>query len=242
MTPTHPRYARIHVSPSPGTEEWPVVERVAGGWQSGGHHYPDSTVIDYEPLHLHPDPLATIRDGLPTVDEIRTALQVLQIPVDEQGMGLAAMAPDRQRTCLLGVLFAWIVCYQCVNEFDTDPLDAQEMAMLVSSSVAETSDGNAVAEMNSALWNIQWAAFSNREMGRGTFDNPNSPASAIDHLLRAAGLVLTAWREIHGGEGGLTLNGENYHLGNGTLVLHGRDETAAALKAVEQLLPPEYRG
>lgn len=241
MTDTHPRYARIHVSPRPGTEEWPVVERVAGGWQSGGHHYPDSAVIDYEPLHLVPDPLSTIRDGLPTVDEIRAALQVLQIPIDEQGMGLEAMTPDRQRTCLLGVLFAWIACYQWVNDVDTDPLNEQGMAMLVSSAQSEITQGDAATSMNTALWMIQWAAFINREIGRSSFDNLYSPASAINHLLQAAGLALTAWRDIHTSDGGITFNGERYHLGDGTLMLHGRDETSAALKAIQQLLPPEHR-
>lgn len=242
MTDTHPRYARIHVSPTPSTEEWPVVERVAGGWQSGGHHYPDSAVIDYEPLHLVPDPLSTIRDGLPTVDEIRAALQLLQIPLDEQGMGLAAMTPDRQRTCLLGVLFSWIACYQWVNDVDTDPLDEESLAMLVSSAQSETAGGNPVADMNCALWMMQWAAFINREIGRDTFDNPSSPALAINHLLQAAGLTMTAWRDIHGGDGGIIVDGKYYHQGDGTLIVHSRNETASALMAIQRLLPSDGEG
>lgn len=31
---------------------WPVVERVAGGWQSGAHHYPDSTVLTVQVLPI----------------------------------------------------------------------------------------------------------------------------------------------------------------------------------------------
>lgn len=46
------RYAVIHVSPRPGSDAWPIVERVPGGWQSGAHHYPDEDVIDVQPLPI----------------------------------------------------------------------------------------------------------------------------------------------------------------------------------------------
>ncbi|HEY3480864.1 MAG TPA: hypothetical protein VGL02_18360 [Streptomyces sp.] len=51
-----PSYAIIHVSPGPGREAWPIVERVPGGWQSGVHHYPDEDVIEVStPLRLVPE-------------------------------------------------------------------------------------------------------------------------------------------------------------------------------------------
>lgn len=46
------RYAVIHVSPRPGSDAWPIVERVPGGWQSGAHHYPDEDVLDVQPLPI----------------------------------------------------------------------------------------------------------------------------------------------------------------------------------------------
>lgn len=42
-------YAIIHVRVD-ASESWPVVARVPGGWQSGTHHYPDSTVLDVRGL------------------------------------------------------------------------------------------------------------------------------------------------------------------------------------------------
>lgn len=242
MTETaYPQFARIHVSPSPDTHEWPVVERVSGGWQSGAHHYPDSVVLDYEPLHVPPDPAADIRDGLPTADEIRAAATYLQIPLDVDGMGLETMTPERQVTCLLGVMFAWIAAYQYVNDMETDPLDPDGMAMLVSSSQFEVTDGVSAANMNAALWHMQWAAFINAELGRSSFDNPSSPASALLHLLRAAGLVMTVWRDVHASGHGISIDGTAYSMGDGTMMLHGRDEAAAALASIEQLLSPERR-
>ena len=47
-------YAIIHVKPDANSDAWPVVERVAGGWQSGAHHYPDRAVLAVTPLHLMP--------------------------------------------------------------------------------------------------------------------------------------------------------------------------------------------
>ena len=46
------RIALIHVSPRPGSDAWPIVERVAGGWQSGEHHYADADVPDVHDLDL----------------------------------------------------------------------------------------------------------------------------------------------------------------------------------------------
>lgn len=47
-----PIYARVHVKVGESGEAWPVVERVHGGWQSGGHHYPDADVLDVASLPL----------------------------------------------------------------------------------------------------------------------------------------------------------------------------------------------
>jgi hypothetical protein len=52
-------YAHIHVSPEPGCDAWPVVERVPGGWQSGVHHYPDEEVLGVRLLRLADTPPET---------------------------------------------------------------------------------------------------------------------------------------------------------------------------------------
>ena len=53
---SEPRYAVIHVKPTPTSDAWPIVERTHGGWQSGSHHYPDVDVLDVRPLALVPVP------------------------------------------------------------------------------------------------------------------------------------------------------------------------------------------
>jgi hypothetical protein len=68
-----PRYAVIHV-PTPDGFAWPIVERVAGGWQSGAHHYPDSIVLDVRPLTLVDlaGPDAATADAPPEASDWRT--------------------------------------------------------------------------------------------------------------------------------------------------------------------------
>lgn len=236
----HPPYAVIHVSPSPGSDEFPVVARVNGGWQSGGHHYPDSTVLDVKPLYLSPVPVPErIRDGVPTVDEIRTACRLLQIPLDEDGMGLENMTPERQVTVLLAILSAWIVAYEFTHDLVADRLTPEEMAVLISSAQAEVTDGVAAASMNAAIWHIQWAGYIVTEIGRDGMDNPSSPASALHALLQAAALALTSWRDIQDGQHGFVINGDTYSVGDGTLMMRAGERAADALAAIRKMLPPE---
>jgi hypothetical protein len=49
-----PQHAIIRVKRGHGNE-WPIVERVPGGWQSGAHHYPDRDVVNVKPLHVFTD-------------------------------------------------------------------------------------------------------------------------------------------------------------------------------------------
>ena len=47
-----------------------------------------------------------VRDGVPTVPELLRALRLLQVPVDQEAIGLAAMSEERRRTTLLALLEA----------------------------------------------------------------------------------------------------------------------------------------
>ena len=51
--------AFIHVSPAPGVHEFPVVQRVSGGWQSGAHRYLDADVLEVRRITAHMPPSAT---------------------------------------------------------------------------------------------------------------------------------------------------------------------------------------
>lgn len=69
-------YAVIHVSPGPGLDAWPVVQRVPGGWQSGVHHYPDEEVLDVQKLAAPPVP-AVPADDQATVERMARAIAVV---------------------------------------------------------------------------------------------------------------------------------------------------------------------
>lgn len=233
----HPRFARIHVSPSGGTYEWPLVERVAGGWQSGGHHYPDSIVLEVEPLHLVPDPLAKVRDGQPTVSEIRAALSLLQIPVDESDMHLGEATPERQVTMLLAVLMAWTTAYQLVQESEYDPVDADILEQLIGTVEHQVSGGNPAAAMNCAVWHVQWSAFIANQIGRSYLDDPLSPATAIVHLLRSVGALFLSWQQaqrsavrVIADDGGI------YGHADGAHAEVARTEAENAVAAIHRLL------
>jgi len=233
-----PQFAHIQVRNGPDSYAWALVERVSGGWQSGAHHYPDEDVQDIRPLYLvATDPAAPIRDGVPTPTELREAIRLLQIPLNEDRLGLAVMTPERQVTCLLAVLASWITAYQFVHDIETDPLTPQQLHALVSSATAEVADEPAAA-INAAIWHIQWAGYINAEIGRTGRDNASSPVTAVENLLRAAARVLTAWRDATGEPGGLSLNGVHYSHTSATQVQHARTETKIALSAINKLLAP----
>jgi hypothetical protein len=182
-----------------------------------------------------------IRDGVPTADEIRQAAKLLQIPLNEERMGIEAMTPERQVTCLLAVLSAWITAYEFVHDIETDRLTPEEMQMLVASATAEVTDGVPAAGMNAAIWHVQWAGYVNAEIGRNGRGNASSPVTAVEHLLRAAARILTAWRDIQAGAGGFEIDGVSYSGGDGTQVKRARKDTVAALSAINKLLGAEHR-
>lgn len=245
MTETaYPQFARIHVSPSAGTHEWPVVERVNGGWQSGGHHYPDSTVLEVRPLYLAPDPLdaAPVRDGVPDVFELLTAARVLQIPVDAEGMGLELMTSERQITCVLGLITAYLTMYQVVHEAEYDRLSAPELQMVISSAITEATGGEGTSGMTMAAWYAQTAGFIVAEIGRAALDNPSCPARPLMHLVRAVLHLLTTWREVQTGGNGIVVDGFRYSMGEaGEHLVAALTEAQAGLEAVADLLPADRR-
>lgn len=238
--PDHPRFARVHVSPSGGTHEWPLVERVAGGWQSGGHHYPDSIVLEVEPLHLVPDPLAEVRDGLPTLNEIRAALHALQVPVDESEIHLAEATPERQVTMLLAMLMAWTTVYQLVQDAEHDPLDADVLELMIGTVEHQVSGGDPAAAMNCAVWHLQWAGFIANQIGSSYLDDPLSPMSAIVHLIRSAGALFMSWQQAQRAVlKVITAEGAVYgHTGSREHVHNARTEAERALAAIGRLLGP----
>lgn len=237
---TSPQFAHIQVRSEHGEPQWCLAERVDGGWTSGTQRHHDDDVWDVRPLYLVPtDPAAPIRDGIPATDEILRAAKLLQIPVNVDGMGLALMKPERQVTCLLAVLGAWITAYQFVQDVTTDRLTREEMHMLVSSATAETTGDDPAGPLNAAIWHIQWAGFINAETGRGGTHNASSPVTAVESLLRAAALILTTWRDATAGPHGINLDGVTYSHADGSLVQHARAEAVAALEAINKLLPPD---
>lgn len=188
-----------------------------------------------------------VRDGLPTSDEIRQACKLLQIPLNEEHIGTARMTDERQVTALLAVLAAWVNCYQAVNDYEHDRLTLDEMRMLVTSAESEVwpffedePDLTAIAAMNSALWRIQWATLIIEEIGRKP--HALNPADGIAALLRAAGLLITEWREGHG-RPGFTLDGRTFATTSGEYVAQARRELRTAHDVITRLVgPPRKRG
>lgn len=232
MTPDTPRFARIHVRTSPGTEVWPVVERVNGGWQSGGHHYPDATVLGVEPLHLIPNADLVEPNDHPELDQVRAALAVLQIPVDEDAMDLAQLPPQRQITCLLALLAAWVSVYQLTHDADRDKLDPRTMQMILSSAVHEAAGGDPPAGMNVAGWYLQWAGMITVELGGNCMMENTSPVAPIVHLLRAAGALLQSWQEAHRSASKFTVGDSMYAFADAQ---HTDNALAEAERAVARI-------
>ena len=237
MTPDTPRFARIHVRPSPGTEVWPVVERVNGGWQSGGHHYPDATVLGVAPLHLIPNAELVEPNDHPELDQVRAALAALQIPVDEDGIQLPQLPPERQVTCLLAVLGAWVQVFQQVHEADRDPLDQATMQMIMNSAVFEaTGGGHAPAGMNVAGWHLQWAGMIVLELGRNVMADSTAPAAAIVHLMRGAAALLQSWQEAQRSAASFTVGDSVYAITDGDNVHTALAEAEKALAHIRAII------
>ncbi|MER7857164.1 hypothetical protein ABTZ98_32180 [Streptomyces bacillaris] len=187
-----------------------------------------------------------VRDGLPTAEEIRQACKLLQIPLDEKHMGIESMTGERQVTALLAVLAAWVNCYQTVNDYNHDRLSLDEVRMLVASAESEVwpfvegeESLTAIAAMNSALWRIQWAALTIQEIGRSP--HALNPSEGIAALLRAAGCLITEWREAHG-QPGFILDGHTFSTSKGEYALQARREIRTAQDVITRIVgPPKKR-
>jgi len=108
-----PRYAVIHVKPTPTSDAWPIVERTyGGGWQSGAHHYPDAEVLDVRPLALVAAPRVwlpgdTVPAGTWAIDadgyvveyrEHVTREPLVEVPVPDPAAEIAAEQARRAAT------------------------------------------------------------------------------------------------------------------------------------------------
>ncbi|MBO2461552.1 hypothetical protein [Actinomadura violacea] len=168
-----------------------------------------------------------VRDGLPTADELREALRLLQVPVDANSIGLEQMTPERQVTALLGVLVAWSNAYSMSQNYNADPLSLDEVHMLVSSAEQEVAAGDPVITLNLTEWRLQWAALTIQEIGRGHVES--TPAPPIVELLRAAATMVHTWRDAHDNPA-VEMDGVAYSATSGKPLLAALEaaETAAA--------------
>lgn len=82
----------------PGSRSWPLAERVPGGWQSGGEHYPDATVAEATP-HLGPrdmrDSLAACLYGVADrIESMCASYSTVLVPIAWLNVANAVLAHD----------------------------------------------------------------------------------------------------------------------------------------------------
>jgi hypothetical protein len=95
MTDLTHGFARIHVRSGEDGHAWPVVERVAGGWQSGAHHYPDAEVLDVRQLPLAHNTVDPVGPNLSV--QTRAAQVMLQHWLNSDDLDA-----DRHAACICG--------------------------------------------------------------------------------------------------------------------------------------------
>lgn len=175
----------------------------------------------------------TVRDGLPTTDEILQAAALLQIPIDTESLGAEPRwAPQAHVTALLAVLGSWITAYQVVQDVSVDRQNPEEMQQLVICAESEVSLGEPIQNMNTALWRLGWAGFQVAALAPQP--HPQNPTAAITALIRAATALLSAWRDSHG-EPGVEIDGQVFLIHTSKLTAMARQETQAALAAMHRL-------
>jgi hypothetical protein len=143
------------------------------------------------------DPMK-VRDGMPTENEIRAALKLLQIPIyPNQSEALEACENEAGRfTLLLSILSAWVGAFQRLHEATEDPLDREALAYAIGVGVDGATDHDPRAPLNLAGWWASSAAFT-LERASENLNPALNPGHAIGELFQAVIRLLDLWRGAH---------------------------------------------
>jgi len=193
-------------------------------------------------------PSAIVRNGLPTVTEIRAAMRVLQIPLYSRLEAfLSGMDDERQRTVLLAVLNAYVTGYGALQD-DTDHLDRTDLAGLIRSAESEINtapgqdSGNPLITFVTLEWRLMWAGFVVEALGDSVQpgSREQTPVPALIAILRAALLLVMDWREATAVmPDAVTSEGDTSVTIRSPRSFQAKDEVAAALKHLKRLLPTQ---
>lgn len=150
-----------------------------------------------------------VRDGYPTADEVRQAMKLLQIPVNEEAFG--PMTEKRQITAMLAIVAAWSHAYVFGRvrpgdenaDAGPDPMTIEELHMLVSAAEGEvsgTEHGRDPLTQTMIVLNMQaarlvWVQRAVEEIDHGHPQPDRSLSNPISHIVEAAHHLIMMWTE-----------------------------------------------
>lgn len=180
------------------------------------------------------DPM-DVRDRLPTENEIRAALKLLQIPLyaDQRDAIEAATGPGRI-TLLLSILSTWTGVYQLMHERE-DRLDRDGMMQVIRAGVDGPAGHDPRAPLNLAGWWLNAAAFTLEDAGKNL--NPAlNPNEAIGGLLVAVIRLLEMWRNAHDTPG-WTIGDKAYAVVDADVLRQAAQDAYDARIAIKRMIP-----
>lgn len=183
-----------------------------------------------------------VRDHLPTENEIRAALKLLQIPIyPNQADDIADQETEAGRiTLLLSILSAWTGAYQVLHEGTADPLDRADMAFALAVGVDGATDHDPRAPLNLSSWWLNAAAFT---LERASADlNPAlNPGFAIGELVQAVIRLVDLWRGAHDTPG-FAIGGKAYSQVDPDTLRRAAQNAYDARVAINRMIPKGRTG